>query len=258
LGKKHDDKERAKRSKSVPEKRKRKSEAHSMQNTQGGKINVNRDFEFKQLLRAYRAGIITEATFECEMGALENGSPAASNGAHGFRALGKTYATEKEGVAAMLDRFRAGEANGQVAFSNWSKVVSTDCIRSGIRMITEREGYHARIFERRMQDLGLECKAVVSNESKKITERLSDANTPDNEKLLYLNALAPDPDAFFKPVCDFVEAIKDDQETKELFKLYVQDELSSAKWLNYACGALNDEAAAAQPAAGQMSAQSVI
>jgi hypothetical protein len=217
---------------------------------------MNRDFEFKQLLRAYRSGIITEGTFEREMGALESGSSASSNGAAGgFQALGKTYANEREAVAAMLDRFRAGEANGEIAFSNWAKMVSTECIRSGVRMIAEREGYHARIFERRMKDLGVECKAAASAEGKRITECLSDVKLSDNEKLLRLNALVPDPEAFFKPVCDFVENIKDDQETKELFKLYVQDELSSAKWLNYACEALNGSGS--QPAQGQ-SAQSVI
>jgi hypothetical protein len=223
---------------------------------QEGQPSVNRDFEFRQLLRAYRSGIITEETFECEMGALENGSSAYANGAAGgFRALGKTYANEREAVAAMLDRFRAGEANGEVAFRNWSKMVSTECVRSGIRMIAEREGYHSRIFERRMKDLGLECNAGVSAEGKRITEYLSDAKLSDNEKLQRLNALLPDPDAFFKPIGEFVENIKDDQETKELFKLYLQDELSSAKWLNYACEALNGTVA--QPAQGQ-SAQSVI
>jgi hypothetical protein len=210
---------------------------------------MNRDFEFKQLLRAYRAGIITEETFEGEMAALENGSPAMSNGTSGFRALGKTYANEREAVATMLDRFRAGEANGEVAFSNWSKVVSTDCIRSGVRMIAEREGYHKRIFERRMSDLGLECKAGVPDDGKKFTECMSDPQLSDNEKLLRFNALVSDPDAFFKPVHEFIESIKEDQESKELFKLFVQDELSSVKWLNYACGALNG--AAAKPMAGQ-------
>jgi len=34
---------------------------------------MNRDFEFKQLLRAYRTGIISETTFEQEMKQLENG-----------------------------------------------------------------------------------------------------------------------------------------------------------------------------------------
>ena len=163
--------------------------------------------------------------------------------------MGKTYASERDAVATMLDRFRAGEANGEVAFGNWSKIVSTECVRSGIRIIAEREGYHSRIFERRMRDLGLECKAEVSAEGKRITECLSDPKLSDNEKLLRLNALVPDPEAFFKPVCEFVDNIKDDQETKELFKLYVQDELSSAKWLNYACQALNG--AAPQPTQGQ-------
>jgi hypothetical protein len=37
------------------------------------------------------------------------------------------------------------------------------------------------------------------------------------------------------------ENIKDDMESMELFKLYVQDELSSARWLKYACEALNGQ-----------------
>ena len=85
----------------------------------------------------------------------------------------------------------------------------------------------------------MDCKATVTEASRKITEYLSDANVTDNQKLLYLNSLAPDIDAFFKPVTDLVENIKDDLESKELFKLYVQDELSSARWLQYACEALN-------------------
>ena len=202
---------------------------------------MNRDFEFKQLLRAYRAGIITEETFECEMGAMENGN---GNGTakREFRAMGKTFSSERLAVDAMLDRFRAGEANGEAAFSAWAKLCTTDCIRSGIRMIAEREGYHARIFERRMRDLGVECKATVTEASRKITEYLGDANVSDNQKLLYLNSLAPDIDAFFKPITDLAENIKDDLESKELFKLYVQDELSSARWLQYACEALNGAA----------------
>ena len=185
---------------------------------------MNRDFEFKQLLRAYRAGIISEETFESEMGAMEHGN-GNGNGTRAFQAMGKSFSSERSAVDAMLDRFRAGEANGEVAFAAWSKLCTTDCIRSGIRMIAEREGYHARIFERRMRDLGLECKAPVTEASRKITEYLADPNVTDNQKLLYLNSLAPDIDSFFKPITDLAENIKDDLESKELFKLYVQDEL---------------------------------
>ena len=119
---------------------------------------MNRDFEFKQLLRAYRAGIINEATFEKELTEIEHGI-GNGDGGRTFEALGTTYGSEREAIVAVLDRFRAGETGGQAAFSGWEKQVSTDCIRSGIRMITEREGYHARVFERRLADLGMECKA---------------------------------------------------------------------------------------------------
>jgi hypothetical protein len=215
---------------------------------------MNRDFEFKQLLRAYRAGIITEETFESEMGAMESGNGNGNrSGEREFRAMGQTFGGERQAVDAMLDRFRAGEANGEAAFLAWAKLCTTDCIRSGIRMIAEREGYHARIFERRMRDLGLECKATVTDASRKITDYLADANVSDNQKLLYLTALAPDIDTFFKPITDLAENIKDDLESKELFKLFVQDELSSAKWLQYACQALNG---AVTSATQSMSAQS--
>src|SRR5579871_1939172 len=91
---------------------------------------MNRDFEFKQLLRAYRAGIITEATFEAELAEIERGAGTNGNGAHGgFEAMGKTYGCERDAVVAMLDRFRAGEAGGHAAFGGWEKTVSTECIR---------------------------------------------------------------------------------------------------------------------------------
>jgi hypothetical protein len=202
---------------------------------------MNRDFEFRQLLRAYRAGIINEATFEAELGSLENGASNGS-GSRGFVAMGKTFANEREAIASMLDRVRSGEANGEEAFKGWAAECKTDCIRSGLRMIAEREGYHARVFERRMRDLGLECKAETSPLGREFSQKVSDANTPDNQKLLYATSFTPDVDAFFKPFVELAENIKEDLETKELFKLYVQDEISSAKWLMESCAALNSGA----------------
>jgi len=52
-----------------------------------------------------------------------------------------------------------------------------------------------------------------------------------------------------RPICEFAEQIKEDLETKEVLKLFVEDELSSAKWLNYACAALNSPAQAPAEAA---------
>jgi hypothetical protein len=85
-------------------------------------------------------------------------------------------------------------------------------------MIAEREGYHSRIFERPPGGFERpECKAQITDGSGEITEKLGDAKMSDKQKLLYITSLAPDPEAFFKPFCDFVETIKDDLEAKELF-----------------------------------------
>jgi hypothetical protein len=213
---------------------------------------MNRDFEFKQLLRAYRAGIITEAAFEAELGALESGN-GNGHGVRGFVALGTIYANEREAVAAVLDRIRSGETNGEKAFSAWATQCSTKCIRSGLRIIAEREGYRARIFERRMRDLGLECRAETSALSLEFTARLADSSLCDNQKLLYVTSFAHDIDSFFTPFADLAENIKDDLESKELFKLYLQDEMSSAKWLEASCKALNGSAPAASAPASSSS-----
>jgi hypothetical protein len=216
---------------------------------------MNRDFEFKQLLRAYRAGIINEDTFECEMAELEKGISASGNGANhdGFRCMGKSYRSERDAIVAFLDKARVAECNAGVAFANWVKACKTDCIRSGLKMISERESYHGRVFEQRLRELGAECRAEVSEESRKFAECVSDQHMPDNEKLLRFAALVPDAEAAIKPIFDLSEAIKDDLETKELVRLFAEDELSSTKWLRYACAALNAPApsasASAQPSA---------
>jgi hypothetical protein len=213
---------------------------------------MNRDFEFRQLLRAYRSGIITEKTFEQEMANLGTGATEMADGSGGFRAFGKTYNNEREAIIAFVDRARVAEANAGVAFNNWANVCKTDCIRSGLRMISERESYHGRMFERRLRDLGVEGRATLSEESRKFAEAISDQSLSDNEKLLRFNALVPDPEAAVKPIREFADMVKDDLETKEMLKLFYEDELSSTKWLQYACATLNAPAQvtqAAQPSA---------
>jgi len=98
---------------------------------------MSRDFEFKQILRAYRNGIIDEATFDKEMAKLEGGAGTSSNGGS-FRAMGKSYPSERAAVMSFLENTAAGEAGGAEAFSKWAAVCKTDCIRSGLRMVAER------------------------------------------------------------------------------------------------------------------------
>jgi hypothetical protein len=199
---------------------------------------MGKDFEFRQLLRAYRAGLITEETFEAEMLTLDNSNGNVGE-SEGFQAFGKTYRSERDAVVSFLDKVQAAESNAGVAFGDWAKVCTTDCIRSGIKMIAERESYHGRIFSQRIRELGGEPRATVSEESKQFAACAADAAMSDCDKLMRVASAISNPEAVIQPIIDFANLITEDQETKEALRLFAEDELSSTRWLLYACNALN-------------------
>jgi Rubrerythrin len=208
---------------------------------------MNREFEFKQILRAYRGGIIGEAAFEQEMARLETGgAPDAggappANGANGagFRAFGRIYKSERAAVVSFLDKVCAGEANGAEAFRRWAEVCTAECIRSALRTVAEREAYHARVFECRMRDLGAERRASATEEGRRFTTFLADPKRTDGEKLMEFVRAAGDADAAVKPIHDFAALLIEDLETKEALRLFAEDEHSTVKWAHDACAALN-------------------
>lgn len=203
---------------------------------------MSRDFEFKQLLRAYRGGIISESTFEQEMAKLEGGAAANGDGG-GFHAFGRAYKSERAAIISFLDKVRAGEANGGEAFAAWAAVCKTECIRTGIRMIAEREAYHSRIFEQRLLELGGEKRADATEEGRQFKQFLGDPAIPDNEKLLRFTKSVGDPKEAVRPIHDFAALIKEDIETREALRLFAEDELSSTTWIWESCAALNAPAA---------------
>lgn len=214
---------------------------------------MNHNFEFSQLLRAYRSGIIDEAAFEREMNAMQNGSPA-SNGQSSFVAFGKTYKSEREAILAFLDGARAAEANGADAFNGWVKRCKTECIYTGIQMIAEREAYHARIFAKRLADLGGMQQAGTTNQGRKLTVTLSSSEIPDNKKFLYITSNFGKPEEAIAPIKAFADSIREDLSTKEAVRLFAEDELSSAKWLWDTCATLNPSPATASASNSSSSA----
>jgi hypothetical protein len=203
---------------------------------------MSRDFEFKQLLRAYRSGIISQSTFESEMAGLEGGASTTNgngNGTGGFKAFGRTYKSERAAVVSFLDKVRVGEANGGEAFAAWAEVCKTDCIRTGIRIVAEREAYHSRVFAQRLAELGGEARAMVTDAGRKATAYLGDPSIPDNEKLLDFTKRVGKPEDAIKPICEFAALLKEDLSTKEALRLFAEDELSTAKWIWDSCAALN-------------------
>ena len=218
---------------------------------------MNREFEFTQLLRAYRKGIISEKAFEEEMAHLEGASAGAGNGA-GFTAMGKTYGCERDAIVAYLQRVRNGEAAGALALSRWAEVCKTDCMRSGLRTIAEREGYHVRVMDRKLSDLGVQCETARDPEIDKFVNMQSDPNIADLEKLRSIVSSFGNAEDVVKPIYDFVDLIKDDLDAKEMLALWAEDEQSSIKWFLHAFKALGgtlDQPAASAPQMSMSSAQ---
>lgn len=198
---------------------------------------MNREFEFKQLLRAYRNGIISEAAFEQEMAKLEGN--AGTNGDGAFRAFGRTYKSERDAIASFLDKVRAGEANGGETFAAWAAVCKTDCIRTGLRIVAEREAYHARIFEQRLLEIGGQKRATPTEDALQFKAYLGNPNVADTEKLLSFTQRVGDAKEAVQPIHDFAGLIKEDMATKEALRLFAEDELSSVAWVWEVCAALN-------------------
>lgn len=215
---------------------------------------MSRDFEFKQLLRAYRLGVISEAVFEQEMGNLEKASSSNGAATAEFRAFNRSYRSEREAILDFLDRARVGEGTAAVALPKWIAVSKTDCLIGGLRMVCEREGYHARQFEQRLLELGGEKKEAMTDEARKYIDFVADPNISDAEKLLRVTSIVPDVKAAIQPIIDFAESIKEDQHTKEMVALFAQDEMSSATWLVAACKMLNPQLKSA-PAEARASMQ---
>ena len=75
------------------------------------------DFEARQLLKAYRKGLISDELFEEQMQELQTGA-----GSQGYTYNGKSYETEKELVLAVLDEFRCAEDFAAEYLNRWVEV----------------------------------------------------------------------------------------------------------------------------------------
>jgi hypothetical protein len=199
---------------------------------------MNREFEFSQLLRAYRRGIISEKAFEQEMALLERAGAGAGANGGGFAAMGKTYACERDAIVAYLQRVRNGEAAGAEALAKWAEVCSTDCMRSGLRTIAEREAYHVRIIDRKLADLGAQCETARDPEIDKFVSTQSDPKVSDLDKLRRVASSFSNAEEVVKPIYEFIDLIKEDLDAKELLALWAEDEHSSVKWFLHAFKAL--------------------
>ena len=202
---------------------------------------ANHDFEVKQLLKAYRKGIISDELFESEMSELLN-----DNGAGEYVFNGKSYTSEREMLVAFLDEYRCAENFASEYLGCWNDVSTEECVKGGLRTIQQREAFHAQLLEARLKELGggVQCSVPTEQRQKEMAVYAATDKT-DAEKLGYVADQIQDLPKALKFITDVIDQIEDDQQTKELLRSMVQDEMSSGQWLLEANDLLNGTNAAA-------------
>jgi hypothetical protein len=193
------------------------------------------------LVPLHRRPSITMSDASVEAIVQREPSPPSANGA-GLHTPGETYDSERVAIISLLSKVYAGEANGSEAFAAWAAVCSTECLKMGLRIIAEREAYHARIFHQRLLELGAEKRGDAPEEGRGFKEYLGDPNIPDSEKLLRFTRSVGDPAESIRPLRDFAALIREDVQTREVLLLFAEDELSSATWALKSCASLNQAA----------------
>jgi len=217
---------------------------------------VNRDFEIRQLLRAYRSGLMSEAAFEEEMTRLEQGNGEQTQAQPGFEALGRVYRSEREAVVTFLDELHATQMETAIGFAKWAAVCRTTGLRTGLLMIAERDAYHARVLERRVRELGGELHGSPTEQGSKLVELLANRDISELEKLLALISFIRDPQEAVAPILQFASLLRADLETRQALRLLAEDELSSATWLHEICAVLSSQASENAPPHGGPTVQS--
>jgi hypothetical protein len=104
-------------------------------------------------------------------------------------------------------------------------------VKGGLRVIQQRENYHAQLLEARLRELGgLPQASIPAERREKELAFYSSTEKNDCEKLASIAALLKDPATILKPITDVIDQIQEDQQSKELLGLLVADEMSSVKW----------------------------
>ena len=197
------------------------------------------DFEARQLLKAYRKGLITDELFEAQMRELQNGAGQ-------YTVNGKSHASEKEMIVALLDEYRCAENFASEYLHCWNEVSTEECVKGGVRVIQRREAYHAKLLEDRLRELGgsPHCTPTAAQRHKEMAVYAAKDKT-DAEKLQYVAEQLTDVPKALSFITNVIDQIQEDQQTKELLRSLVQDEMSSVQWLLEAHQLMNGTKAAA-------------
>jgi bacterioferritin (cytochrome b1) len=143
-------------------------------------------------------------------------------------------------IMQLLDEFRCRENFAAEYLNRWIDVSDQACARGGLRVVQQREAYHAQVLEDRLRELGgiPQCTVSAERREKDLAVYASKEQT-DAEKLYALTARLTDPAQALKYITSVIDQIQEDQQSKELLRSLVQDEMASITWFKEASALLN-------------------
>ncbi len=105
-------------------------------------------------------------------------------------------------------------------------------MKGGLRTIHQRETFHAKLLEARLRALGgsPQCAVPAARREKEFTFYTS-LEKSDEEKLQKAVGWIKDPAKALKPLTDVIDQIEDDQQSKQMLRTIIDDELGTIKWL---------------------------
>jgi len=197
---------------------------------------VTSGFELRQLLKAYRKGLISDEIFEEQLRELRLDGPASSTSEPPrkvYRVRDRTFASEREMLLHFLDEFRAGETFGGEVFGLWSAVASDPRVRGGIEVVREREAMHGRLLGARVTALGGQARASLPEKFQLAARaRLASRDVSDAEKVADFVRRLPDVEGAVAPIRQVIRQIEDDLETRALLENVLEDEVATVRWFH--------------------------
>lgn len=210
---------------------------------------VDRGFELRQLLRAYRRGLISDEVLEEQLHeiGLDGAPPGTARNGHTskpaktYRVRERTFTSERDMLLHFLDEFRAGETFGGEVFALWYSVCRDPRIRGGLQVVREREAMHGKLLAARIATLGGHSQAALPEKFQTAARaRLGSAEISDADKIADFVRRLPDAEAAVAPIRAVIAQIEQDCESRALLENVLEDELATVRWFH----AVNQPAAA--------------
>jgi hypothetical protein len=192
--------------------------------------------ELTRLLRAFGEGQLTEQLFERQLKDLIRSSKRRDQTLTyvGILGLGPTsFSTEREMVLYLLDEFRCAENFAAEFLNRWIEISDQDWVKGGLRVLQQREVYHARLLEARLRELGGTARCAVPAARRELELSFySSTETDDADKIrsIFASLEGKDISTVLKPLTDAIDQIQEDQHTKEMLRALIDDEMASSKW----------------------------